>query len=194
MKSTALVLIECQNDFLAKDGKLYRMVEEVALSNNIVENINRAIRQARNKEILIVHVPIAFSKGYPEVGINPYGILDVVRNTGAFEKDTWGCQIYSAIDVRDEDIVIDGKSSICGFSGTNLDYVLRSHGISDIALGGLLTNICIESTMRTAYGKGYKTHALTDCMATLGKTEQEAAIAYTFPMFSYPVTSQKFFE
>lgn len=89
--------------------------------------------------------------------------------------------------------MIDGKSSICSFSGTNLDYILRSHGISTIALGGLLTNICIESTMRTAYGKGYKTYALTDCMARLGKAEQEAAIAYTFPMFSYPISSVALF-
>lgn len=36
--------------------------------------------------------------------------------------------------------------------------------------------------------------ASTDCMARLGKTEQEAAIAYTFPMFSYPMSSQQFFE
>ena len=170
------------------------MVQEVVRSNNIVENISNAIRHARNKGLLIVHVPIAFSKGHPEVGTNPYGILDVVRNTGAFEKDTWGWQIYPEIDVCYEDIVIGGKSSICSFSGTNLDYVLRSHGISTIALGGLFSNICIESTMRTAYGKEYKTYALTDCMATLGKAEQEAAISYTFPMFSQPMSYQKFFE
>jgi nicotinamidase-related amidase len=193
MKNTALIFIECQNDFLAKEGKLNSMVREVVSSNNIVENINNAIRQARNQEILVVHVPIAFSKGYSELGTNCYGILDVVRNTGAFEKNTWGWQIYPEIGVQDKDIVIDGKSSICSFAGTNLDYVLRSYGISTIALGGLLTNICIESTMRTAYSKGYKTHALTDCMATLGKAEQEAAIAYTFPMFSYPMSSQEFF-
>jgi nicotinamidase-related amidase len=194
MKTTALVLLECQNEFLAKDGKLYSMVQEVVLSNNIVENINSAIYHAREKEMLIIHVPMTFSKGHPEVGTNPYGILEIVRSIGAFEKDTWGWQIFSEIDVRDEDIVIAGKSSICSFSGTNLDYVLRSHGVSTIALGGLLTNICIESTMRTAYSKGYTTHALIDCMATIGKAEQEAAIAYTFPMFSHPISSQAFFE
>ncbi|MGL5871120.1 MAG: hypothetical protein ACRC2R_01920 [Xenococcaceae cyanobacterium] len=33
--------------------------------------------------------------------------------------------------------------------------------------------------------------APTNCMATLGKTEQEAAIAHTFPMFSYPISFSK---
>lgn len=64
------------------------MVQAVVLNNNMIENIKAVIRQARDQEMLIVHVPMTFSKGHPGVGTNPYGILDVVRNTGAFEKDT----------------------------------------------------------------------------------------------------------
>jgi ureidoacrylate peracid hydrolase len=119
-----------------------------------------------------------------------YGILGVVKDMGAFEKNTWGWQQYAGINFHDGDMTIEGKSSICGFSGTNLDYILRSHEVSEIVLGGLLTNICIETTMRTAYGKGYKTHALIDCMAIVGKSEQEAAVKYTFPMFFLPTATQ----
>jgi nicotinamidase-related amidase len=187
---TALILIECQNEFLAEGGKLYSMVQDVVSSNNIVDHINLAIRHARDRAMPIVHVPMTFSQGHPEAGADPYGILGVVKSTSAFEKNTWGWQRYAGIHFRDDNITIEGKSSICGFSGTNLDYILRSHEISEIALGGLLTNICIESTMRTAYGKGYKIQALTDCMATLGSAEQAAAVSFTFPMFSHPTLAQ----
>jgi nicotinamidase-related amidase len=187
---TALILIECQNEFLAEGGKLYSMVQDVVASNNVVENINLAIHHARDRGMIVIHVPMTFSQGHPEAGAEPYGILGVVKDMGAFEKNTWGWQPYAGIDFRDGDMTIEGKSSICGFSGTNLDYILRSHEVSEIVLGGLLTNICIETTMRTAYGKGYKTHALIDCMATVGKSEQEAAVKYTFPMFSLPTATQ----
>jgi nicotinamidase-related amidase len=186
MMKTALILIECQNEFLAEGGKLYSMVQDVVSSNNIVEHINLAIRHARDRQMPVIHVPMAFSQGHPEVGTDPYGILGVVKSSGAFERGSWGWQHYAGIDFQEGDIMIEGKSSICGFSGTNLDYILRSHEISEIVLGGLLTNICIESTMRTAYGKGYKIQALTDCMATIGTSEQAAAVSYTFPMFSHP--------
>ena len=39
---------------------------------------------------------------------------------------------------------------------TNLDFILRSKGVTTVALGGFLTNCCVELTMRTAYEKGYE--------------------------------------
>jgi ureidoacrylate peracid hydrolase len=48
---------------------------------------------------------------------------------------------------ENQDIVIEGKRGLCGFASTNLDFVLRSRRIRNIALGGFLTNCCVESTM-----------------------------------------------
>ncbi len=193
-KHTALVLVEFQNDFLAEDGKLHDAVKQVLDGNQVIKHISAVIEAAREKGIMIVHLPILFSADHREAGANPYGILKIVRDTEAFQKGTWGSQISDRIDVRDSDLIIDGKSGICGFSGTNLDFVLRSHGITTIALAGLLTNICIESTMRTAYNNGYEIYTLTDCMATLGEEQQRVAVEHNFPMFSMPLTHSKFIE
>jgi nicotinamidase-related amidase len=54
------------------------------------------------------------------------------------------------------------------FASTNLDFTLRSRGITTIAVVGFLTNCCVESAMRTAYAKGYNI-TLTDCTATVRK-------------------------
>ena len=63
--------------------------------------------------------------------------------------------------------VAEGTRGLCGFATTNLDFILRSRGITDIALAGFLTNCCVESTMRSAYEKGYRVVTLTDCTATV---------------------------
>ena len=63
---------------------------------------------------------------------------------------------------------------------------------TDIALGGFLTNCCVESTMRTGYDKGYKMVTLTDCTATVSAEEQDFAVAKNFPMFSRPLDHQAF--
>jgi len=88
--------------------------------------------------------------------------------------------------------VIDGKGGLCGFATTNLDFILRSRGISTIALGGFLTNCCVESTMRTGYEKGYDVITLKDCTATLSEEEQRVAIEKNYPIFSSPMTHQEF--
>jgi ureidoacrylate peracid hydrolase len=63
-----------------------------------------------------------------------------------------------------------------------------------VILGGFLTNCCVESTMRTAYEKGYDVITLTDCTAATSDEEQQVATARDYPMFSQPMTSDQVVE
>ena len=92
------------------------------------------------------------------------------------------------------EVIIEGKRGLCGFHSTNLGFILRSKGIKNIAIGGFLTNCCVESTMRTAYENGYNVITLTDCCAGLSLEEHKNAIEKDFPMFSQPMTSLEFMK
>ncbi len=59
-------------------------------------------------------------------------------------------------------------------------------------LSGFLTNCCVESTMRSAYERGYEVITLTDCVAGTSEAEHANAITYDYPMFSKPTTSTDF--
>jgi nicotinamidase-related amidase len=72
---------------------------------------------------------------------------------------------------------------------SNLDFILRSKGISTLVLGGFLTNCCVESTMRTGYENGYQVITLNDCVAATSIEEHENALRYDYPMFSVPMSS-----
>jgi isochorismate hydrolase len=63
-----------------------------------------------------------------------------------------------------------------------------------VALGGFLTNCCVESTMRSAYERGYDVVTLTDCVAATSQEEHDNAIACDYPMFSRPMSSEEFNE
>jgi nicotinamidase-related amidase len=78
------------------------------------------------------------------------------------------------------------------FASTNLDFILRSKGITTIALGGFLTNCCVESTMRSGYENGYQVITLSDCVAATSVEEHENALKYDYPMFSRPMTADEF--
>ena len=107
---------------------------------------------------------------------------------GLFQRRDPNAAIVDSLKPHAGDVVIEGKRGLCGFESTNLDWVLRSRGITDIALGGFLTNCCVESTMRVGYEKGYNVVTLTDCTAALSWEEQEHACAKNYPMFSRPLT------
>ena len=140
----------------------------------------------------IVFAPITFKQGYKELSDEPYGILTGVVDSKSFIQGTWGAAMVDVLAPRPEDIVIEGKRGLCGFASTNLDFILRSRGIDTIALGGFLTNCCVESTMRTGYEKGYKVVTLKDCTAATSDEEQKLATEKNYPMLSRPMNHDQF--
>jgi nicotinamidase-related amidase len=187
-KKTALVLIEYQNDFTTPGGTLHEAVKGVMATTNMLANTIDTVAKARAAGASIVFVPISFAEGYGEMRPEPYGILKGVKDSNSFIKGSWGAAMIDSLTPQPGDVVIEGKRGLCGFESTNLDWVLRSRGITDIALGGFLTNCCVESTMRAGYEKGYNVVTLTDCTAAISQDEQEHACAKNFPMFSRPLT------
>ena len=95
---------------------------------------------------------------------------------------------------KDGDVVVKGKKGLDAFPGTTLEEELKARGIETVALAGFLTNCCAESTMRTAYEKGFNVITLTDCVATTSDEGQKAATTGTYGMFSSPMTSGEFKE
>ena len=192
--TTAIVLIEYQNDFTSDGGVLHGAVEAVMDKTDMLENTKRVVEAAREAGATVMHAPITFAEGYNELSSHPYGILKGVVDGNAFVKDSWGAAIVDDLAPQPGDIVIEGKRGLDTFASTNLDFILRSKGIETIALGGFLTNCCVESTMRTGYEHGYKVVTLNDCLAATSVEEHDNALAYDYPMFSQPMSSSEFID
>ncbi len=187
--TTALVLIEFQNEFTSPGGVLHDAVAEVMDSTGMLDNTTALVDKAREAGVTIMHAPITFAPGYGELTRHPYGILKGVVDGNAFVKGTWGAAIVDDLTPAAGDILIEGKRGLDTFASTNLDFILRSKGIDTIILAGFLTNCCVESTMRSGYERGYQVYTLTDCVAATSQDEHDNAIAKDYPMFSEPVAS-----
>ena len=192
--TTAVVLIEYQNEFTTDGGVLHGAVAEVMDKTNMLENTRQVVAAARAAGVTIMHAPITFAAGYNELSAHPYGILKGVVDGNAFVKGTWGAAIVDDLAPETGDILIEGKRGLDTFASTNLDFILRSKGITTIVLGGFLTNCCVESTMRTGYENGYQVITLSDCLAATSAEEHDNALRYDYPMFSVPMTSAEFIE
>jgi ureidoacrylate peracid hydrolase len=191
-KTTALVLIEYQNDFTSEGGTLHEAVKPVMDSSNMLANTIETVEKARAMGTTIVFAPITFTDDYHELSPQPYGILKGVVDSRSFRQGSWGAEIVDVLKPKSGDIVVEGKRGLCGFATTNLDFILRSRGITNVALAGFLTNCCVESTMRTGYEKGYQVVTLTDCTAALSEEEQRLAVEKNYPMFSRPLSHSEF--
>jgi nicotinamidase-related amidase len=195
-RTTAVVLIEYQNDFTSEGGALHDAVKGVMESSQMIANTQKVVAGARAAGVQVLHAPITFAPLYGELG-DPdkvYGILKGVIDSNAFVKDTWGAAICDELAPEEGDIVVEGKRGLDTFASTNLDFILRSRDVETVILGGFLTNCCVESTMRTAYEHGYDVVTLTDCTAATSDAEQQSATSQDYPMFSQPMTSDEVVE
>ena len=191
-KTTAVVLIEYQNDFTSPGGKLHEAVKPVMESTHMLENTVDMVNEARKAGATIVHVPITFAADFHEIGTTQYGVVKGLKDGQVFQKGSWGAEIVDDLKPQPEDLVIEGKRGLDGFASTNLDFILRSRKIETIALGGFLTNCCVESTMRTGYELGYNVITIKDCAATVSAEAHQGAIDHDFPMFSHPMSHDQF--
>jgi nicotinamidase-related amidase len=192
--TTGLVLIEFQNDFTTPGGVFHDGVKGVMESNNMLANTVDVVNKSRKAGIAVMYAPISFAEGYHELTDKPYGILKGVVDNKAFRKGTWGAAIVDVLAPQPGDIVIEGKRGLDTFASTNLDFILRSKGIQTVVLAGFLTNCCVESTMRSAYERGFDVITLKDCTAALSLEEQKMAEAHNFGMFSHPMNHDEFLK
>ena len=190
-KRTAVVLIEYQNDFTSEGGTLHDAVKPVMNSTNMLANTLEMVKKARELGHLCTRrspSPTTITSSRP----SPTESSRACYDSKSFRKGSWGSEIVDELKPEPQDIVVEGKRGLDGFASTNLDFVLRSRGITNIALGGFLTNCCVESTMRTGYEKGYNVVTLKDCTAALSEEEQKAAVEKNYPMFSRPMDHNEF--
>eukprot|EP00944_MAST-04C_sp_MAST-4C-sp1_P007092 g7092.t1 len=193
----ALVMIEYQNEFATPKGRLHDAVKECMNETGMLQNSIDLVDTARAKGCKIIHCPIIFNA---EGGDNPQPTLGVLKGIHAgklFTQDSWEADFCEGMrpELDRGDLILEGKKGLDSFPNTNLEELLHANRIETIVLGGFLTSCCVESTMRSAYEKGYNVITLVDCTADTSLKQYRAAVEgdqCTFKLFSRRMTSKEF--
>jgi nicotinamidase-related amidase len=188
-EKTALLLIGFQNDYFLEDGILRGVVEESSKVTGILNNTLNLINEL--EDTLIISTPIIFSKDYLEL-IEPVGILKTIKEVGAFKKGSSGSQTISQLaQFKDKIIEIPGKQGLNAFINTSLEAVLKENNITNLTFAGTVCSICIDSTGRSAFEKGFNVTMLSDCISGRTVFEQEFYCKDIFPLYANVVTSKE---
>lgn len=183
----AVLLIGFQNDYFAEDGILRGVVEESSRVTNIIENTIEMINKI--EDMLIISTPIIFSHDYSELS-DPVGILKTIKEVGAFKEGSKGSETINEIKAfGDKVIEIPGKIGLNAFMNTPLDETLKSHGVNELYMAGTVASICIDSTGRSAFEKGYKVNMVSDCISGRTVFEKDFYCENVFPLYADVVTS-----
>lgn len=190
-KETAVVLIEFQNEFCKEGGKLYDGVKGEIQRQKTIPNAVRLAEGARKKGAMVIHSPFIFNPDYFQKH-QMQGIVKAAAEGNAFREGTWGAAIIDELKPAAQDKVISGKCTLCGFNNTNLEQILKQNGIKNVVIAGFLTNVCVESTARTGYDKGYRVTIVKDATGTSSKEEQTFTEEKIFPLLGGSMSVDEF--
>lgn len=82
------------------------------------------------------------------------------------------------------------KNRYDAFAGTDLEMRLREMGVKDVAVCGVMTNLCVETTARTAFVKDFRVRVLSDATATASHEMHHASLLNLEYGFAYVQTAK----
>lgn len=187
--TTALILVGYQNDYFAKDGILRGVVEDPHGVDRVLDNTLAFVRALAPTGATIIATPIILASDYRAMA-SPVGILNTMKEVGAFKEGATGAENIPELDEFGDRIVyVSGKVGFNAFSNTTLGDVLRDRGIENVLVCGMVTSLCIDSTGRAAYERGYNVTILSDCSSARTDTEHQFFCENVFPLYGRAASS-----
>ena len=170
--STALIVVDVQNDFADPKGSLF-----VEGAKDVVRMVNGETRRATEDGAFVVYTqdwhPASTPHFAKDGGIWPVHCV----------ADTWGAQLHPDLNVVGP-TVHKGAGGEDGYSGftmkdpstgetspTGLEAILREKGVTKVVVVGLATDYCVSATALDATRLGFGTEVLQDAIAAVDLKE-----------------------
>jgi ureidoacrylate peracid hydrolase len=90
-------------------------------------------------------------------------------------KGSWDAKVIDAIAPAGDEIVIP-KTASGVFNATNIDYVLRNLEVRYLIVAGVVTDQCVESTVRDACDRGFLVTLVPDACATYSQERHDNSL------------------
>jgi ureidoacrylate peracid hydrolase len=168
----ALLVIDLQNDFIHPGGWSTRRFPDGPSLRHVISPVNRLLAAARAAGVTVAYVlmehgPAVDAPNY-RARYESRGMAgDLLCATG-----TWGAELDAEVGgPRPGDLTIV-RHSYDGFAGTPLDALLRARGVETVVGAGVVTDLCVQTTVHHAFALGYYVVVAEDATAAADPTVQ----------------------
>ena len=182
---TALLVIDPYNDFISEGGKIWDRIRAVAEANECVAHMLQILNAARRAELRVFY---ALHRRYRPGDYETWTYIAPIQKAAwqrkTFEYGTWGGEIRPEFVPKPGEIVAAEHWCSSGFANTDLDLLLKKHGIHQLIVIGLIAHTCVESTVRFAAELGYEVTVVRDATADYSGEAMHAALDLNIPNYA----------
>ena len=157
---TAVVGVHWQHEVVSPDGVFGPFFADQVARHGVAANAARVAAAARAAGGLVVFTRVAYRPGYPDLITNTPSFA-MIAERGAFLEGDPKTRIVDEVARQPGDIVVTG-TRLGGFSGTELDLILRGRGVRTVVFTGVATNLAVAATAYQAVDNGYRIVTVSD--------------------------------
>lgn len=173
---TAIVIIDMQNDFCTREGAFHQSGRDLSLIDEMIPRLKAFIEEARKHKILLIFIKnVTLMNGLSDSPAWLYFKNRLASGREYTLKNTWGCEFIQEVKPKPDGIIVE-KHRSSAFINTDLDLILRSNKIQTIVVTGVITQGCVESTVRDGAFFDYYVITVSDCVATYDQAIHNAAM------------------
>ena len=165
----ALLLMDIQNG----------LIDWVGAGSDYVDRVVATQERAEQADVLVVLVRVAFGPGHPEISARNK-IFAALKARGGFVHGDPAADPHPH-QIRGNGEIVVTKKRVSAFAGSDLELVLRSHNVTSLVLGGMLTSGVVLSTVRDASDRDYHITVLADLCLDLDEEVHRVLIQKVFP-------------
>jgi nicotinamidase-related amidase len=133
-------------------------------SPDVVAAARTALAAAREHDVPVVFVRVAFRDGAPEVSARNKSFSALTTSGSGMGQDDPVTQVVDDLTPAPGDVVVV-KRRVSAFTGSDLEVVLRAVGVDHLVLAGIATSGVVLSTLREAADLDYRLTVLADACA-----------------------------
>ena len=171
----ALLVVDMQNGFCHPEGSFTRIGMGLEGADEAVRNAAIAVEQARGAGFPVVFTRHLYRPGRADEGLALKQNSPALAGVDGLEAGTWDAEVVAELGCGPSDLVVD-KVRFDAFQWTSLEPLLRGLGVDDLVVCGVVTNICVETTIRSAFMRDFPVIMLADCCAAQSRRLHDLSV------------------
>ncbi|WP_411082801.1 cysteine hydrolase family protein [Streptomyces sp. cmx-18-6] len=168
---TALVVVDLQNDFCAGPLAASRYPGDPARLERVTANTARAVAAARARGTEVVFVRFLGDARYQGDGWRRRD-AELGKPPKCLEG-SWGAEFAAGVGPERGEAVFTKRACFDAFLDEGFERHLVERGAVHLAFAGLFADVCVDSTARTAFQKGFHITVLRDCTTGLHLPDEQ---------------------
>lgn len=193
-----LLVVDMQNGFCAEGGTFDKFGFNIKPYREIVPRLKTLIADVRK-----VKIPVYYSQAVREASgldcidkvhrIIPASRRERIEKMPLCIRGTWDAEVIGELKPQQGDYIVEKRRDSV-FQDTEFELWLKAFRADTIIFAGIDTYVCVESSVRDAFNRGYDVILVKDCVASRNPKHHQTTLEQVGEAFGWVLTSDELIE